>query len=77
MKIKKTLYAIIENIELEIEGWYTPPEKADYNYPGAPSDFEIISVYCGSVDIYDLLYTIDAVELINCEINEQSRDESF
>lgn len=69
MKAKKTLTVFIEDIELEVEGWYTPPERADYNYPGAPSEFEIISIYHQGIDITPLLEKIDTIEEIDEEIN--------
>jgi len=77
MRAKKTLYVYVEDIELEVEGWYSPPEKADYEYPGAPSEFEIISVYLEGVDILPLLEKVDTIGQITEEINIRIQDEPF
>lgn len=70
---------------LEIKGWYTPPEKEIRYYPdgsghpGSPSEFEIESIESLESDLFDIFewisskkdYLEDLQELCIKQIEEQ------
>ena len=47
-----------KEVEMVVEGTYTPPEERTDTYPGASSDFDINSVFVEDVDIYNL-FSVD------------------
>ncbi len=57
------------DIYLHLEGHYTASEPRTYDYPGAPSEFDIEKVYIEDTDIFDLLSIeqIDEIEQLALE----------
>ena len=59
-----------KEVEIVVEGTYTPPEERTDTYPGASSDFDINSVFVEDVDIYNL-FSVDDLERIEELILEE------
>lgn len=61
MRITTTI-KLSDDLELEVEGFYTPEEpmvwtlpNGDPGYPGSPSEFEIYNIEITKGSIYDLI----------------------
>ena len=48
--------------QLIVDGEYIKPEAEDYEYPGAPAEFHIHSVYYRDIDVTDLLISVWGLE---------------
>jgi hypothetical protein len=52
MKLTQTIW--FENTPLDVEFYYSPPERMTRDYPGAAEDLEIVAVWCGAYNITDV-----------------------
>lgn len=50
----KVVDIVVNDLELEVHGAYTPEEPRNYTYPGSPSEFQIHYIYLSDTDITEL-----------------------
>ena len=64
---KQTEYIDFDGLELEVDCYYSAPEKTTHDYPGSDEYYEIDAVRYKGVDVSELLeeFSNNWMEIIN------------